>query len=176
MRSGSSHEDKFLILSIVKAHSWNIQKALFWDGSVCTLAALGRPCISKRKSWSYPCKSMKLCGAALIASKFFCIWTIILETRCWKCGSMKVQEAGKSEAKKVQWDLGTEVGVSGSIEISCLSSEVITLYNPFNECIKHFSILKLLSFPPQSHASCCHLKFVASSDPFILMPMLTFLQ
>lgn len=54
---------------------------------------------------------------------------------------MKVREVGKSEAKKVQWDLGTEVGVLGTVETSCLSLEVIALYNPFNECIKLLSIL-----------------------------------
>lgn len=159
MRSGSSHEDKFLILSIVKAHSWNIQKALFWDGSVCTLAALGRPCIPKWKSWSYLCKSTKLCGAALTDPQVFSCFGPLFS----KCGAesvdpWKYERLAKLKQRKCRgiWEQRW-----GSQVPSCLSLEVVTLYNPFNECIKLLSILKLLFFPtPEPPASHCHLKWI----------------
>lgn len=74
----------------------------------------------------------------LIASKFvLCLY--LLFSKCGDPGFMKVQEVGKSKAQKAQWDLGTKLGVFGTVETSCLSSQVMALYNPSNECIKlHF--------------------------------------
>lgn len=34
------------------------------------------------------------------------------------------------------WDLGIEVGVFGTPKPSCLSLQMIALYNPFNDCVK----------------------------------------
>lgn len=55
-------------------------------------------------------------GATLTASKFV-LRLCPLFLKRGAAGSMKAREAGKSEAQKAQWDLGTEVGVFGTVEL-----------------------------------------------------------
>lgn len=92
-----------------------------------------------------------------MASKVFVLWTFILETWCWKCGSMKVWEVGKSEAKKVQWDLGTEVGSQVHWDkLPAFGGDHTPLMNASNS-FPH--LIRLLSCPtPEPPASRCHLK------------------
>jgi len=92
---------------------------------------------------------------------------------------MKAQEVGKSKVHKAQWDLGTEVGVFGTLETSFQSSQVIILRSAFNECIKLRFILNqapALHHPRATLLAATLNAFMASSDPFVLVPMLTLLQ
>lgn len=106
-----------------------------------------------------------------------CLCPLLL--KCGAAESMKAGEVGKRGAQKVRWDLGMVLGVFGIVETSSLTLWVIAPYNPFNECIT-------LHFTPNSASAPCYSRttslisplnvFTATSDPFVLVLVLTLLQ
>lgn len=178
MRSGSSHEDKFLILSIVKAHSRNIHKALFWDGSVCALSALDWPYAHEWKGWSYWCKIINTHGITLIVSNFVLhLCPLLLKRGAAEC--MKAQGVGKGKLSKINGIWGWAWGSLGLLERApclCGWSHHITPLMNASSSISHWT---------KSSTPCCSRTaplastlnaFMATSDPFVLVPVLTLLQ